>query len=281
MATTEASPHTIDDLPNMTDWPYSFQVLPLGQLFVDDSYQRPLTNLWKRIVRNFNPALVGTLCVSQRSKARFAIMDGQTRWKGMGEKGLKNAPCLVYHDLSPQSEAILFGLFQTERRGVTSSSLFKSKVRGGDPVAVAIDEVITNLGWVIPEQNSSAPNALQSPAALRFVYHGCATGAKAQDTHNPQLLAQVLETIEAAWPKRPAIAKNAQMIRGLGFFLNRQHHSSRPRDREVDLERLALRLSRIQPSELFDRARKLREGEGVSTSSPKYLADVILKVYQR
>jgi hypothetical protein len=281
MAIAPPKEQDITALPDIADWPYSFKILPLKQLFVDESYQRPPTNFVKKIVRGFNPALVNCLCVSERSKTRFAIMDGQTRWIGMGEIGLKEAPCLVFHGLKPEDEARLFGLFQTERRGVTSSSLFKSKVASKDPVAVAIDEVVTNLGWEIPEVNSSAPNALRSPSALAYVYHECATGDAAKKIHNPQLLAQVLEVIETAWPKRPATAKGATMIRGIGFFLARAAKSDKPKDRNVDLERLALRLGKIQPSELFDRARKLREGEGAATSSPKYLADVIVKVYQK
>jgi hypothetical protein len=269
------------DMSQIADWPYSFKVLPLKHLFVDESYQRPPTSFVKRIVNNFNPALVNCLCVSERSKTRHAIIDGQTRWIAMGELGHTDVPCLVFHRLSQAEEAKLFGLFQTERRGVTSASLFKSKVVAGDPVAVAIDEVITNLGWEIPEVKSSAPNVLQAPAALMYVYHGCATGLKAKREHNPQLLAQTLEVIEQAWPKRPATAKGASMIRGLGFFLWRAQQSDKRREREIDLERLALRLGRQQPSELFDRARKLRESEGVTTSSPRYLADVIAKVYQR
>jgi hypothetical protein len=280
-ATATTDDLDITALPDVADWPYTFRVLPLKQLFVDESYQRPPTNFSKKIVKRFNPALVGTLCVSERSKTRFAIMDGQTRWISMGELGKPEAPCLVFHGLKPADEALLFGLFQTERRGVTSASLFKSKVAAKDPVAVAIDEVVTNLGWVIPETKTTAPNALQAPGALVFVYHECKTGEAARKIHNPQLLAQVLETIETAWPKRPPTAKGAEMIRGLGFFLNRQQKSAKPKDRDVDLERLALKLGRMQPSELFDRARKLREGEGVTTSSPKYLADAILKVYQK
>jgi hypothetical protein len=279
MATMTAEPET--EMPQIPDWPYSFKVLSLRHLFVDESYQRPLTNFVKRIVRNFNPALVGTLCVSERSKTRYAIIDGQTRWVGMGELGHKEVPCLVFHGLSQADEAKLFGLYQTERRGVSSASLFKSKVVAGDPVAVAVDEVITNLGWDVPEVKSSAPNALSAPAALIWVYHGCATGEKAKGQQNPQLLAQVLEVIEAAWPKRPATSKGAEMIRGLGFFLYRAQQSDKPRERNIDLERLALKLGRHQPSELFDRARMLREAGGATTSSPKYLADVILKVYQR
>jgi hypothetical protein len=271
----------ITALPDIADWPYDYKVLPLNQLFVDESYQRPPTNFSKKIVKKFNPALLNCLCVSQRSKTRFAIMDGQTRWISLGELGKKEAPCLVFHGLKPHEEAILFALFQTERRGVTSASLFKSKVAGKDPVSVAINDVITGLGWEIPETKTSAPNTLNAPAALVFVYHECKTGEAARQIHNPQLLAQVLETIESAWPKRPPTAKGAEMIRGLGFFLNRQQNSDKPKDRDVDLERLALKLGRMQPSELFDRARKLREGEGVTTSSPKYLADAILKVYQR
>lgn len=257
--------------PDIAAWPYRFEVVPLKHLVIDE-YQRPLTTFVDKIEQHFNPALVGTLCVSERSKTKFAVIDGQTRAEGMRRHGLKEAPCLVFHGLSREQEAELFALFQTERRGMTSAARFRAQVIAKDPTAVAINEVVEGLGFVIDHNNNDL-GALRAVAAVEYVFHGAMAGAKAKKTQNPQLLAQVLETIRAAWPKLPDTAKSATMIRGLGFYLANAD--------KVDLERLANRLGKTTPSELAKRGEAVREGKGMTGNSPAYMAEAIESVYRR
>jgi hypothetical protein len=251
--------------------PYRFAVVPLKHMMVD-VYQRPLTSFVDKIERDFDPALVGTLAVSERSKTRYALIDGQTRAEGMKRVGLQEAPCIVYEHLTPQQEAALFAKFQTQRRGMTSASRFNAQVIAGEEQAVAINEVVEGLGYVVAH-NSSEPGALRAVAALEYVYQGAMDPRAKSRKKNPELLAQTMEVIKEAWPKLPDTAKSAVMIRGLGWFL--------ARDENVDTDRLAQRLAKTTPSELAKRAEALREGRGMSGNSPAYMAEAIESQYKR
>src|SRR5688500_10587889 len=91
--------------------PYTFEILPIDLLFVDDSYQRPLTTFADKIEREYNPALLGTLVVSKREDARttlgyrYAVVDGQTRMEGAARRGVTELPCVVFHNLTKPQEA--------------------------------------------------------------------------------------------------------------------------------------------------------------------------------
>lgn len=267
MAVVEVEETEID----VAGLPYRFAILPLKHLFTA-AYQRPLTSFVERIETNFNPALVGTLAVSERSKTKFAVIDGQTRAEGMRRAGKTEAPCLVYHGLSLAEEAALFSLFQTERRGMTSANRFNAQVVAKDPTALAIAEILDGLGFLIGV--SSARNVIGAVAAVEYCYHGAKTGRGAKKIADAELLVKVLETIKGAWPTLPDTARNAQMIRGLGFFLANQ-------GKDANLERLVQRLSKVQPSELATRAQQLREGRGMSANSPAYLAEAIEAQYRK
>jgi hypothetical protein len=251
--------------------PYRFEVVPLKYLVVD-KYQRPLSTFVDRIIRKFDPALVGTLCASERSKTKFALIDGQTRAKAMERLGMRDAPCIVYEGLTLEQEAELFSKFQTERRGMTSASRFKAQVIAGNEIATAINDIVEGLGFTI-DHNSSEPGALRAVAALEYAYRG-ASGQRNSAAKRPELLATVLEVIRGAWPKVPDTAKSALMIRGLAFFLNTVE--------DVQQERLTTKLSKITPSDLAKRAEMLREGHGgMSGKSPAYLAEAIEAQYRK
>lgn len=261
--------------------PYRFEIVPLKHMVVD-AYQRPLTTFVDKIEQNFDPALVGTLCLSQRSKTKFAVIDGQTRAEGMRRVGLTRAPAIVYENLTREQEAALFAKFQTERRGMTSASRFKAQVIAGEETQSAINEIIENLGFIV--DHASSPNSLKAVAALEFVYFGTYGRRGSHKNGHPELLAATLETIKAAWPRLPDTAKSSQMVRGLGWYLARDPQTNGNRDvtrNPVDLDRLASRLSKVTPSDLAKRADNLREGRGMEGNSPSYMAEAIEAQYRK
>jgi hypothetical protein len=266
--------------------PYEFEIVPLKYLFVDETYQRPLTSFVDVIVERFEPALIGTLCVSRRSNTRYAVIDGQTRGEGMRRKGLVVAPCIVYKDLTVQQEARLFSKFQTERRGMHSVSRFRAQVAAGEPDQVQVNALVEEMGFTVDQNPKSTPGraniAIASPAALEYAYRG--TRPKGARDRDPQLLRDVLQVIGQAWPKLPDTAKGATMIRGLTWFLARDPGNNwemRKSSQKVDLDRLVDRLKRVQPSELAKRAENLRDGYGMTGNSPKYMAEAIESQYRR
>lgn len=254
-------------------FPFRFEVVPIKHLVVAE-YQRPLTTFVEKITKDFNPALVGTLAVSERSKTKFALIDGQTRAEGMKRLGITAAPCVVYEGLDVHQEARLFALFQTQRRGMHSADRFRAQVIAGEPTQVEINRIAEECGFVIGKNRGTRQGDrpyIPAVAALEYVYRGAQTGGR--DTKNPELLVQTLSTIKQAWPAVPETAVSATIIRGVGHWLKRTPN--------VDEERLVQRLHRHTPSELAKRAEALREGAGMSGKSPKYLADAIDTIYRR
>jgi hypothetical protein len=253
------------------DWPYHFALIPLDNLFIDPSYQRPLSSFAERIKRDYNPAMVGTLVVSERNdrrrKAQYAVVDGQTRMYGMGANGEPVAPCLVYTDLSPAQEAKLFADLQTQRRGMATSLRFRAALVSGDEEAQTIAAVARAVGMKIAGDGDLS--GIKSIAAVEWLYR-----------RDPTLLRRVLEIVSAAWPDdAPPEGSTVQdprtrgeILRGVGRFIL---------EHDPDDERLIERLSKVTPTQLRHRANALREGSGIGGSWDRYVREAMIGVYAR
>jgi hypothetical protein len=264
------------------DFPYRYEVLPIKQLFVDETYQRPLTSFVKRIKEHFDPALVGTLVTSERSKTKFAVVDGQTRMTAMREVGLERAPCLIYTGLTEADEADLFSRLQTERRGMVAANRFRAQVIAKDPFAVALNNIVQEEGFTVGTDTQSNNFCINAIGALETVYRGMKS-RRAKFEADEELLRDVLTVLKNAWPKMPEGAKSGALIRGLGYFLL-YDEKDQPRGdggAQVDFERLTRQLSKVQPSQLARNAELLREGRGMSGNSPKYMAEAIHAQYRK
>lgn len=244
-------------------WPYRFDLLPLDRLFVDKRYQRPLTTFVEKVTKHYNPALVGTLIVSEREDSRFAVIDGQTRWEGMKHNGEEVAPCLVYEGLTREAEAELFADLQTERRGMATYLRFRAALVAKREEAVEISKIVTGAGFDLGVQET--PHTIKAIAALEYVYR-----------RDPELLRTTMEILAAAWPD-PDVEYRAggDMIRGVAIFLTRE--------KNVDVHKLMDKLASTTPSVIRHRANALKEGGGGGGGSTRaaYVADAILGVYMR
>jgi hypothetical protein len=254
-----------------SDWPYRFEVVPLDTLSVDDTYQRPLTTFWAHVRDNFNPALVGTLVVSERRNGQKWIIDGQTRWAAMKEQGwetgidesgrvLGGAPCLVYEGLNRAQEAQLFALLQTQRRGMRTYHAFRAQLVAKDKEAVGIAKAVADAGFELGVDEK--PNTLQSIAALRRAYRIA-----------PDHLVDVLGIIRDVWGTEERVAVSAQIIAGLSTFVRKQER--------LDYDRLRDRLKDVTPQLLINRAAQIREGAGPGTGAAGSVAQAILSEYMR
>lgn len=255
-------------------FPYRFGVVPIKHMTID-VYQRPLTNFVDKIEKEFNPALVGTLAVSERSSTKYAVIDGQTRAEGMRRRGFDEAPCVIYEGLTLAQEAELFALFQTQRRSMNSAMRFKAEVIAGHREAQAVNEIVEAAGFRIDYNRRAADDprpAIPAVAALEFIYRGC-RDKRAKLTEHPELLAETLYVIQQAWPNYVETATSAFILRGLGFYLVQAEN--------LDQDRLIERLRKITPSELAKRAEALKEGRGLTGNSPAYLAEAIESVYRK
>jgi hypothetical protein len=243
------------------DWPYRFEMMESGALSIDQDYQRPLTTFVETVAREYDPALVGCLIVSERANGTTTIIDGQTRWEAMRRNDEPAAPCLVYMGLTKAQEAQLFADLQTKRRGMATYLRFRAALVAGQEEAVAIAKITTGAGFDLSKDET--PYTVKAIAALENVYR-----------RDPELLVTVLRVIREAWPdKDVAYRTSGEMIRGLAVFLTRE--------RNINTDRLVQRLKGITPQTLRHRANALKEGSGSGGGSPGYMADAILGVYMR
>lgn len=248
-------------------WPYTFRVLGLEELFVDESYQRPLSRFVKRIVDQFDPALIGTLVVSNRGgrrKAKFAVIDGQTRLAALRQIGQSLGPCLVYEGLDRRGEAKLFARFQSERKNISAVERFRAALMAEEPRAQAINQLVHEWGFVISARGrSNTGNAIVAVKALEDIHQ----------IHGPEVVAMVLEVIVRAWEHQADGSNTNEMLRGVAYFLT---HTA-----NVDEDRLIDRLSNVEPAVLTTRAAQLRQGRGHGGKSPSYMAEAIGALYRK
>jgi hypothetical protein len=254
MSAAAAETERLPDVPS--EWPYRFEVLEVSKLIVDESYQRPLTSFVTRIEKNFDPALVGTIVVSERKNSVFAVVDGWTRKTGAERRGVTELPCIVYTGLSPQQEAALFSKLQKERRGIASYHRFRAAVAAGEDEAVQIQRLARECGYEIGTNSKAQISAV---AGLESVYRRA-----------PTLLERVLVIYKEAWKEQ--YMPGGDMLKGLGYFLER--------NTGADDEKLARRLSVVTPDDLKKRTLALSEGMG-GGSREKNKAAAIEGIYKR
>jgi hypothetical protein len=129
--------------------------LPVNELEIDRRVQRTGINLAKvaRMVKNYNPAAVGTITVSVRKDRSKIIIDGQHRWEATrrvtDNAGTINAH--VFHGLTLAEEAQMFlDLNDTTQPPVIDK--FKVSLNTDGPEgdnARDIQEILGNYGWTI------------------------------------------------------------------------------------------------------------------------------------
>lgn len=241
------------------DWPYRFEVLPLTKLIVDDAYQRPLTTFVDRIIRKYDPALVGTLVVSRRSAKEYAVVDGQTRMEALREVGIKDVPCLVYLGLSQAQEASLFARLQKERRGIASYHRFRAALVAGEKEPTEIEEIVRDTGHAVGLEKGE----ISAVAALEYAYR-----------KDPEILERLLLVCNGAWDDGYVPA--GDIIRGIAMYMDEDK-----KKRKIDDERLANRLSQVTPEQLRRRASALKEGVGEGGSGGRYMKDAIAAQYRK
>jgi len=153
------------------DWPFHNELIPLEQLFVDHSYQRP--QLWpeiRKMAMMFDPTLVGNLDVSHRSNGTNAIMDGQQRFEAMRRVGKTACWCSVYTGLDLPAEANFFIDKNTKRKSVQPYWTFRARITAGNERAIELEKtvarhgyrVVSNSGEGHDDRNISAVAALEA-----------------------------------------------------------------------------------------------------------------------
>ncbi len=226
-----------NDSAHLTKW------LPVGEIEVDPTIQRPLNVAWaEKIGRDLDPDLIGVIHVSRRANGNHVAIDGQHRLYGIknifGNNGTL-VECKVYEGLNRAQEAALFVGLNDFRRP-TAVDVFLKNVVAKDAAAVAISEAARACGFRV--DRVKADGTINAVGALMEVFYGFIdlrdphmTDETRANAANPALLRSTLTVIRDAWGGT-SDSTNGAILSGIGRLLA-------ARQRVMDVPDLSRKLS--------------------------------------
>lgn len=118
--------------------------IPLGDLVVDEAYQRPIygagrTNV-RKIAENFKWSCFAPLIVAPIKGDKFAIIDGQHRATAACLVGIASVPCQVV-DASQREQARAFQAINGMTTKMSRQAVHAAAVAAGDPVAKELEAI--------------------------------------------------------------------------------------------------------------------------------------------
>lgn len=209
--------------------------VPLNELTVDIRVQQPLREGKVRefLRRGYDPALVGTIVVSERENGTKVVLDGQTRAEVARRAGAEDILALVWTGLTLEQEAFLF-TYLNRKSNPTAVSTFKTRVVAGEDVPNGIIGTLNRYGWHI-DDSKTTPGSFAAVTAAERIYR--AKGDFHTQRPGSQVFDRTIQTITEAWGNDKA-ASDAGTVSGIAHFLIRYWD-------EVDHDRLVRALSKV------------------------------------
>jgi hypothetical protein len=186
-------------------------MVKINDMFVDYSYQRKaISQKVNKIVKNFDPDLLGVITCSMRSDGRLAIIDGGHRYQALIKlgKGDMNVNALVYFDLTLSEEARIFSLMNREHVKPNPAEIFKAGIVAGDDASNAINKILMKNGLHVGVGPTNG--TVRAVATLKRVY----------DNAGADVLDRTLATIKMAFGDNSADYRD-QLISAIAFIYNR------------------------------------------------------------
>jgi hypothetical protein len=257
------------------------QWIKLASIHRDGRVNRPLNDAKvARIREGFDPSLLGVIVVCEITDAHpeftlpagqhFHIpLDGQHRAEGARQlwpdDDTQTIEAKVYSGLSIAQMAALFvGLNDSNRPHPIE--IFTKRTTGGEPVAVAITEIVRAHGLTVHQP--SKDGHVTAVRSLERVYSGFGVNGA-----TPDLLNSTLEIAINAWG-RTADAVRAEILEGLGLVLARDRSLI-----EVPILIRKLAHAHAGAAGVSADAKQLRDLRGGTLRNS--VADVIVGIYNR
>jgi len=183
--------------------------LRLSQLEINAEYQRPIRQPWvKKLVREFDPALLGKLRVAERN-GRYYVIDGQHRLEALRVLAAgvdRFVRCDVQIVESAHDEARLFVLLNQSRAPLHGSEVMRARLAAGDPSAFGIKTAMERFGYQLSLARGGRPPLGQcnAYALLDVIYGTPKIGMRGSDRAgtpggSPDLLDEVLAVFRSAY----------------------------------------------------------------------------------
>lgn len=218
---------------------------------VDPQYQRPISTFHvNRIVRKFDPYILGVLLVSERDDGTRYILDGQHRLEAIRMMGHGEAlvPAMIYRNLSPEREAQMFADLNRLRLYIPPQYAFRARLMAGDKEAIKLKQIVERYGFhlnfwkPLPGEehtgmyrNEGQISAIGEIEKIRSSYA------------DPMLLDKTLAVLRDAWGSE-TVGITASLLRGVAGFI---HYW----EEQMDRDRLITILDRYTPQRLMAEGR--------------------------
>lgn len=181
-----------NETPTTYDYskPPAVEWIDIGLMFVD-TYGRPLKPSRKAKLdkMKFDAGRAQTLEVSEREDGRYALIDGQGRKYLAAKDGVPMLPAHVHRGLSYEEEAHKFTIYNGNRVLITAVETYLSELEAGNPLALAIQEVLDERGLKVSYGHSKT--SIQAVVIMAEI-------AESKDM-GLDVLADTLDLIHDAW----------------------------------------------------------------------------------
>lgn len=229
-------------------------------LVVDKAYQREIQqDRVRKIVANFNPALVNPIKVSHRN-GRYYVFDGQhtlAALKMLNPSASMAVDCKVYEGLSKEDEARLFADQNGLSRAVESIAKFKALHAAGDVDILEMVRLVKLSGFYMDFSKSKTTNRITAVSKTYKVFKAVSQSD----------FVEILSLIKEAWEGIPE-SLNTEIIGGMYLF----HKTYKG---EYKRKTLVTQLSKVSPAII------IREGKAFSNGGDARFARQILNIYNK
>jgi hypothetical protein len=194
-----------------------YRRLPVSDLLVDPTYQRPLRpKEIARIAREYNPIAFGTLIVSVRN-GQYFVMDGQQRLFAAKRMGWTHVPCEIHNGLTREHEAGAFADINANRGPMKAMRLWNAELVGSRPEALAIQEILKKHGLQV--EKSKRDYTLECIGTIREIY---------RESTGPALLDETLGILIQAYGGASE-SLGGMFLRGVSIVVRRYRDSLNPK----------------------------------------------------
>ena len=135
-----------------------FVLVPVEDLHIDESYQRPVQNHVRTIAEEWDDMKCDPLKINYREDGYFYVWDGQHRLVALKMMGIDYVLCVITVGLTQKQEAALFGCQGNGIKKPDPYNIFKANVCSGEEIDTAIKDMCDKYDLLVNRNNKRAGN---------------------------------------------------------------------------------------------------------------------------
>ena len=135
-----------------------FVIVPVEDLHIDESYQRPVQSHVKTIAQEWDDMKCDPLKINYRADGNLYVWDGQHRLVALRIMGVDYVLCVITVGLTQEQEAALFGCQGNGIKKPDPYDIFKANVCAGEEIDTAIKYMCDDYDLQVNRNNKKAGN---------------------------------------------------------------------------------------------------------------------------